>query len=84
MMGERLRVLIVKDNQDEADSLGMLLRVLGYEASVAYTGPEGITAAHAFVPDVLVCDLGLAGCSGWEGPAGSGPTRRLPQPGWWP
>ena len=30
------------------------------------TGPEGVAAAHAFVPDVVLCDIGLPGCNGWD------------------
>jgi CheY-like chemotaxis protein len=65
-MGERLRVLIIENNRDVADSLRMLLTLLGHETCVAYTGPEGIVAAHDFLPDVVLCDIGLPGCSGWE------------------
>src|SRR5205085_9899550 len=36
---KRLRVLVVEDNRDAADSLKMLLVVFGYEVTVAYTGP---------------------------------------------
>jgi CheY-like chemotaxis protein len=65
-MGERLRVLIVEDNRDVADSLRLLLDVLGHETRVAYTGPEGVASAHDFLPDVVICDIGLPGFSGWE------------------
>jgi CheY-like chemotaxis protein len=65
-MAGQLRVLIVEDNRDAADSLKMLLELLGHEARVACTGPEGVAATHAYTPDVLLCDIGLPGCSGWE------------------
>jgi CheY-like chemotaxis protein len=61
-----MRVLIVEDNKDSADSLRLLLGLLGYDTRVAYTGPEGVAAAHDFLPDVVLCDIGLPGFSGWE------------------
>jgi CheY-like chemotaxis protein len=66
LMGERLRVLIVEDNPDTANSLQIVLKLLGFEARVAYTGPEGVEATHAFRPDVVVCDIGLPGLNGWD------------------
>jgi CheY-like chemotaxis protein len=62
--GKRLRVIVVEDNKDAADSLRMLLEVLGYEARVAYTGPEGLRTAVAWHPDVVLSDVGLPGLNG--------------------
>jgi signal transduction histidine kinase/CheY-like chemotaxis protein len=62
----RRRVLIVEDNRDAADSLRMLLELAGHEVAVAYTGAEGLRAAQARRPDVVLCDLGLPGLSGFE------------------
>jgi two-component system CheB/CheR fusion protein len=59
------RVLVVEDNRDAADSLRMLLEVLGHEVAVAYTGPEGVEKASRWRPDVIVCDIGLPGLDGW-------------------
>src|SRR5438067_4763629 len=63
---KRLRVLVVEDNQDAADSLKMLLELFGYEVTVAYTGPAGVEAAAAWRPDVVLCDIGLPGLNGYE------------------
>jgi PAS domain S-box-containing protein len=63
---KRLRVLIVEDNRDAADSLRMLLTLFGYEVSVAYSGPEGVAAARRARPDVVVCDIGLPGMDGFS------------------
>jgi CheY-like chemotaxis protein len=60
------RVLVVEDNEDAAESLRDLLDLCGYEVCVAYTGPEGVEAAGNFGPDVVLCDIGLPGCSGYE------------------
>ncbi len=62
---KRLRVLVVEDNRDAADSLKMLLILFGYDVSVAYTGPSGVEAAKEWVPDVVLCDIGLPGLDGY-------------------
>ena len=62
---KRLRVLVVEDNRDAADSLVMLLEVFGYDVTVAYTGPSGVEAAAAWGPDAVVCDIGLPGLDGY-------------------
>jgi PAS domain S-box-containing protein len=62
----RLRVLVIEDNRDAADSLKVLLEALGHEAAVAYTGREGVEAARRERPDVVVCDIGLPGMDGFE------------------
>ena len=58
------RVLIIEDNVDSAESLQMLLELLGHEVTVAHSGADGIRAAEAAAPDVVVCDIGLPGMSG--------------------
>jgi PAS domain S-box-containing protein len=60
-----LRILVVEDNRDSADSLRMLLELFGYEVNVAYTGPEGVQAAEKWTPDVVLCDIGLPGLDGY-------------------
>jgi CheY-like chemotaxis protein len=63
---EPLRVVVVEDNRDAADSLRLLLQLLGHQVAVAYTGPEGVDVAVAQRPDVVVCDIGLPGFDGYE------------------
>lgn len=60
-----LRILVVEDNQDAADSLRMLLELDGHEVTVAYSGPAGIKAAAVCHPDVVLCDIGLPGLDGY-------------------
>jgi CheY-like chemotaxis protein len=52
-----LRLLIVDDNRDSADTLAMLLEHEGFELRVAYDGQRAIETALAFRPDVLIVDL---------------------------
>ncbi|HEX5269884.1 MAG TPA: response regulator [Gemmataceae bacterium] len=59
------RVLVVDDNRDGADSMAMLLQLHGHEVRVAYDGPEGVKAALAQAPDVVLCDIGLPGLDGF-------------------
>jgi CheY-like chemotaxis protein len=60
-VGERLRILVVEDNRDVAESLRMLLELLGNEVGVAHTGPDGVRLAHQWQPNVVLCDIGLPG-----------------------
>ena len=45
-----LRILIVDDNRDSADTLGMLLRIMGNETRTAYDGQQGLEVATEFRP----------------------------------
>jgi CheY-like chemotaxis protein len=60
------RILIIEDNVDAAQTLGDLLELNGHEIQIAYTGPEGVEAAAQFYPEIVLCDIGLPGMSGWE------------------
>jgi signal transduction histidine kinase len=54
-------VLLVDDNKDLADGVAELLRLHGVSVRVAYDGPSAIKSALEFVPDIILCDLGLPG-----------------------
>ena len=71
-----LRVLIVEDNIDSAHILKTLLEYHGYQVSVAYTGPAGVSAAKSERPDVVFCDIGLPGMDGY---AVAGALRQSPE-----
>lgn len=60
-----LRILIVEDNQDAAESMRMLLEVFGHQVQTASDGPEGIRMARDWRPDVVLCDIGLPGLDGF-------------------
>lgn len=52
-----LRVLIVDDNRDGADALGLLLEELGHQVHVTYTGTQALDVAAAFRADLMLVDL---------------------------
>jgi len=60
-----LRVLVIEDNEDGAEMLRELLELRGHEVQVASCGPTGVEAAHRFLPDVVLCDIGLPGMDGY-------------------
>jgi signal transduction histidine kinase/DNA-binding response OmpR family regulator len=62
----QLRILVVDDNADAADSLAMLLRFSGHHVRIAYDGPGGVEAARSFRPQAVVLDLGLPGIDCYE------------------
>jgi PAS domain S-box-containing protein len=64
--GRRLRILVVEDNRDAADSLRVLLELLGHEVRVAYSGPDGVRTAQEWQPSVVLSDIGLPGLDGFE------------------
>jgi signal transduction histidine kinase len=61
-----LRVLIVDDNADGADSLAIILRIVGNDTRTAYDGQEGVELAEAFRPDVVLFDIGMPKLNGYE------------------
>jgi PAS domain S-box-containing protein len=61
-----LRILVVDDNRDAADSLGMVLRMMGHEVEIAHDGLEAVGAATSFRPDVALLDIGLPKLDGYE------------------
>jgi PAS domain S-box-containing protein len=60
------RVLVVDDNTDAADSLGMLLQFLGAEVAVVHDGKAALEAMKTFQPAVVLLDLGMPGMNGLE------------------
>lgn len=61
-----LRVLCVDDNRDAADTLGILLELVGFEARVCYDGKTALQAAEEFRPDAAILDLSMPGMTGDE------------------
>ena len=61
-----LRILLIEDNVDAAESAGMLLKHEGHEVETAFDAEAGLVAAHRFAPDVILCDIGLPGMDGYQ------------------
>lgn len=61
-----LRVLVVDDNRDAAESLAKLLKALGNEVRITYDGPSALEEAATFRPNVVLLDIGLPGMSGYD------------------
>jgi len=53
-----LRVLVVDDNRDAADSLAMLVKLWGHEVEIGYDG-AAVARVPEFKPDVVLLDIGL-------------------------
>ena len=60
------RVLVVDDNRDAAESLGMLLKLLGADVRVVFSGPEALEAVAREKPAVVLLDIGMPGMNGHE------------------
>jgi signal transduction histidine kinase len=61
-----LRLLVVDDNKDAADSLAMLLRLQGHQVRVAHDGPGALEIAKEDSPDLVLLDIGMPGMDGYE------------------
>ncbi|MEC5387882.1 response regulator [Uliginosibacterium sp. H3] len=62
----RVRVLVVDDNADSAESVALFLRLEGHETTSALNGLQALELAQSFKPDVMVIDIGLPGLNGYE------------------
>jgi len=61
-----LRVLIADDEKAVADTLVMILKARGYEATAAYSGESALDLAASREPDVLISDVVMGGITGIE------------------
>jgi signal transduction histidine kinase/ActR/RegA family two-component response regulator len=61
-----VKVLLVDDNQDAAESLRMLLHEAGAEVEVAHNGPDALAAFEASPPRMVLLDLGMPHMDGYE------------------
>ncbi|MGZ5052015.1 MAG: PAS domain-containing protein [Methylobacter sp.] len=71
-----LRILIVDDNRDAAESLSLLLESEGHSVLLAYDGFEALTVALERRPQVVLLDIGLPGLDGY---AVAQALRRYPE-----
>ncbi len=63
------RVLVVDDNVDAAETLAMMLEILGQKTSQAHDGNAALEVAASFKPEVVFMDIGLPGLTGHEAAA---------------
>jgi len=70
------RVLVVDDDRDVGDSLGILLKCIGVDALVTYGGAAAIVAITEFKPHLAFIDIGMPGMDGYETARG---IRALPE-----
>ena len=61
-----LRILIIDDNRDGADSLSEMLKIMGNDTRTAYDGQQGVYIAGEYRPDVILLDIGLPKLNGYE------------------
>jgi CheY-like chemotaxis protein len=59
------RVMVVDDNKDAAETLGMLLESLGHEVRVAHDSAQALEAVRGAAQDVFILDIGLPGMDGY-------------------
>jgi PAS domain S-box-containing protein len=74
--GSKRRILVVDDNRDSADSMALMLQLLGNEIWTAHDGLEAVELAEQFRPQVILMDIGMPGLSGYEA------TRRIREQPW--
>jgi len=63
-MGKTLRVLVVDDDRDGADTLGLLVEELGNQVHVTYAGTSALDVATVFRPDLMLIDLAMPDMDG--------------------
>jgi CheY-like chemotaxis protein len=61
-----VRVLVVDDYPDNAESMGMFLRLFGHEVAIAFNGSAALHAARARQPDVVLLDISMPEMDGYE------------------
>lgn len=62
----KCRILVADDMRDNADTLGLMLRVLGNDVTLAYGGEEAIRVAEEFRPHIALLDIGMPKVNGYE------------------
>ena len=64
--GDALRILLIEDNVDAAESAHMLLSHQGHSVQIAFNAESGLAKARDHMPDVILCDIGLPGMDGYQ------------------
>ena len=64
--GAGLKILVVDDNRDAADTCATLLELSGHHVQIAYTGRSALELAETFRPHALLLDIGLPDFDGYQ------------------
>ncbi len=64
--GSSRRILVVDDNRDSADSMAMMLKLVGNDVATVYDGLEALVAAQNFQPQVILMDVGMPHLNGYD------------------
>jgi len=62
----RQKVLVVDDNKDSAQTLAMMLKIMGNDVRTAHDGLEAIEKAQEYLPQVILLDLGMPKLNGYD------------------
>jgi DNA-binding response OmpR family regulator len=62
----RFKILVVDDNHDSALSMAMMLQIMGHDTRTAHDGESAVSTAEAFLPEVVLLDIGLPKLNGYE------------------
>jgi CheY-like chemotaxis protein len=61
-----LRILVVDDNRDSAESLALMLQMIGHDARCATDGLAGLETASSFRPEVVFLDIAMPRLNGYD------------------
>lgn len=61
-----MKLLVVDDNRDSADSLALMLQMSGHETLTAYDGEEAVASAESFRPEAVLLDIGMPKMNGYD------------------
>lgn len=60
------QILVIDDNLDVADALGMMLSVEGHTVRIANSGADALALADRYFPDIAFLDIGMPEMDGYE------------------
>src|SRR5262249_22306193 len=69
-------ILVVDDNKDVADSLGMMLKLMGNDVHIVHDGYQAVKEAGSFRPELILMDIGMPKLNGYDA------ARRIRQQPW--
>ena len=70
------RILVADDNLDAAESMGIMLRLMGNDVHTVHDGEQAVDEAASFRPDVVLLDIGMPRLNGYDA------ARRIREQGW--